>query len=141
MPGMNSLLSCVTEVVFLHSFTVSQKQLVQIIEHSFRATQLVVYWCRCEIDETFCINRNLDFKIQKLDLFRTLSEADGQCINKQTLEFFIKGLSKSKLLNSVRYVHVREEDFKAIKVQEMFNKYKFRVRVKGDDAYPMVKHM
>ena len=72
-------------------------------------------------------------------MYRTFSKEDNECINHKTLPYFVEALSKTKLKQTIKNVHVREEDYRGLEVQYAFNDYKFRVTVKGDEIHPKIK--
>jgi hypothetical protein len=93
-----------------------------------------------EVDKHFKLNPTLEFNIQLLDLFRTANRFDSHSLNKDNLPYFVEAMAQTNLLKSLKSVHVKEDDFKGIEMQSIFDKYKFKVRVKGDSEYPMIKN-
>jgi len=137
--GMDNLFGSLTEVAFFHSFQISQKHLATIIEGCRYVNRLVIYWWKWVIDQDFALDPKLEYRIELLDLFRTWNTSDNECITEKWLAHLIIAMGKTNLLRTLRYFHVREKDFKGIIAQNLFDKHRFRVRVKGDDDYPMLR--
>lgn len=139
MPNLDILLNSISELSFFHSFEISESHLQTIMEASYFVQKLVIYWCKCIISSSFKLNPKLDYQIKHLDLFRTCVKDDSECLNKTTLPYFVKALSKTQLKQSLKLIHVKDDDYKGVEVQYLFNEHKFNLPVRGDDVYPMIK--
>lgn len=94
-------------------------------------------WAVSEIDDNFSLDSDLEYRIKSLDLYGTANRFERSKISEKKIITLVRAMAKTSLKNSLKKVHVFEEEFPEDDLQKIFNKHGFKVEVIGDEAQPV----
>lgn len=133
-----SLLKIVTEQIFIDSFILSEQILNTIFENSINSERLVLVNCQIgDIGETFVIRDSAPYKMRELDLTWTCIKDNDSFLSEDKLSLFFRALAKTQLKQSLKFVHVDEEDYDGDELHQIMKDNDFNVPVRADDKQPM----
>lgn len=90
-----------------------------------------------EINENFVLNPNITYKTKSIDLYGTCNRFERSKLSEKKMVTLVKAMAKTNLKDTLRRVHVYEEEFPEDELQKIFNKFDFKVEVIGDEHQPV----
>ena len=106
------ILSITTKQIFLDSFKLTEDELSLIFENSTKTEKLEIVNCRIgEIGDKFKVKSSSSYKMKELNLSWTCIQDDESFLDEDKLSAFIKGLAKTKLTDSLKYIKIDVNDY------------------------------
>lgn len=137
--GLPNLLNAVRKQVYLKSWCFEGDSLQIIFNNSLNSQQIVFDHCNVgDFFEGFGFNVNQPYSINHLSLFGTASKKVDLRLNEEKLKILIEELAKTPIKESLKTIHVKEDEYPAKKVKKLFDDFGFEVEVTGNDEDPVL---
>lgn len=136
-PGLGVILKSVKRQVLFSNFKVDKKTLRMVLENSSHVETLGICFSNIsKVSKKWKLDTTVNYKIKRLDLFGSCHRSWSDHLTEKKLDKLIMVLSSTKLKDSLKTVHTKEDWFAAKHLQPIFDKYGFDVTVEGDNEKP-----
>lgn len=98
-------------IVSFCGFSISQIDLVTIIESSQFAQRLEFLNCKLEVDESFEISSRLDFRVYVLNFIKTANTSESDFLSERKMGYFLDGILKTTMYKSLKRILVSPDMF------------------------------
>jgi len=119
----------VTNKLEINGFRINNKELQMLLETSAHLDIVNLNNCKIRINDKLEFDRSKNFKITQLGLIKSLQESSDVLMNKDELNILVSELNTTQIKNSLKRVRVFSEYMKVHKVQSIFDKKGFTVKV------------
>jgi hypothetical protein len=134
--ALPAVLRCVEEQIYLDWFILSPDILMQIIERSWKVKELVLNYCKIStLPSTFKLEKNIDYRIESLDLYGTINPHDPDYLSVSQFKVLVRAMSATPLRASLKQFHVFNEAVERKEAQKVFDFYKFDVTVEANKRW------
>lgn len=132
-----SLLKVTTKQIFIDSFYLNELDLKVLFSNSNKVKELVLINCQIgAMKGLFELPNFLEFKMEKLDLFWTAIRMDRYYMDEKKLNVLFDEIRKSKLAQSLKYIHACEEDFNHNDLDDLVKAYELDAETIVDNNQP-----
>jgi hypothetical protein len=135
--GMRILLSLSKRQVFLKNLRIEGIVLKDIFESSSQASRLILHTCDIGDLCNFQLDECIDYKIEILDLFGTVNSDTDEGLNGDILAKFLFSIAKTSLKDSLKAIHITENDYMKDQCQAFMNEVGFKAVLKTGNTWPL----
>lgn len=128
--GLRSILPAITHSVEIWDFQINQAMLTNIIECSYNVEELRLFDCEIELNDTFELNPDLDYKIKVIYLDGSCKKHEDVFLDSRKLPIFAQAISRTSLKKSLKKVRVLNHHYLQEEVQTIFAEVGMEIEAK-----------
>lgn len=129
--GITQVLPAVTNSVVISKFRLSHVDLVDLIEGSRNTESLSLVDCKIDLDDTFAVNTETQYKLKELVLIGSCEKDNSELLDATKLPILAEALSKTNIKETLEKVCVMNHLYLQDEVKEVFNSRGFNITVEG----------
>ncbi|CAI2375450.1 unnamed protein product [Moneuplotes crassus] len=134
---LSPLFKITTTQVYMDSFKLTEKDMMIIFKNCIKVKELCLVNCNVSnLGEEFEIPTNLNFKMESLDLYWTCNQGDDDYLDSRKTEVLFETIMRSKLKNTLERVHICENEFDEMNLQEILDNCELDCEVIADEITP-----
>jgi hypothetical protein len=128
--------------IYIDSFNLDQEDIERIFRHCQKTRSLHIINCTVGDLENLVIPEKESYRMTNLDLYWTAIDEDDKYIDADKFEELLKAIGNSKLSQSLKTIHVCENDFEAEAIEEIIDdldmKELEKLKIHADEKEPEV---
>jgi hypothetical protein len=109
----------------------------KVFENGRNVQTLILYDCSIKSLLGFNLDPHLDYKIKRLDLYKTAMEKKKSKLNNEKFEIIVSEFVNTSLKQSLELVFVELSSYDPEILQHLFDKYFMKTVVSGADSWPI----
>lgn len=133
--GIGKVVKLVTHQVYLYGFEIGEPHLKDLFENARKTEELVLFDAKVRICKDFALNPKLNYKIRSLDLFKTARRDEEDYLDEKKIVYFFEALAKTNLKDTLKSIHVMENQYPAEELTWLLKKLGFKAVVEGDSTW------
>lgn len=137
--GMRPLLAMATRQVMIKKFNIKGISMKDIFESCPQVHRVVFYNCTFDNLENLEIDECIDFKTQTIDVYDSFKLGDEGSAGESTIKHFFHALSKTKMVQSLKTVLMKDGDFPEDGLKQILTGYGFNAKIISGSKWPVTQ--